>query len=301
MNAELSLAGIPRALPQYDVVIVHYKNEKVYALLRELADDEGPRPAQIVIADNSGDFDQQRVGEDFPLNTKIIQLDNPGYGAAVNTAAASITRSSPFLLVLTHEVKVFPGAIRLLLEHAVRSKSAGIVGPVLVDNATGTTVYSAGGSYLRGGRPKHLTALEVKSGAQPEYVDGAVMLIRRDVFDMVRGFDERFFLYYEDNDLCQRIKATGHAISVATSSRFGQQPGNFTTYYQMRNQIIFSRQYSDFPGTILAALLKAAGAVRASLRSASADPIVGAVRGAWDGVNGKTGPDTSVRGVGGDR
>ena len=282
-----------RVLPDYDVVVVHYKNDKIYKLLQQIYMDDVP-PRQTVIADNSQDFDMTHLEHGRRVPTSVVRLANPGYAAAINNAVASLSSRSPFLLVLTHEVKIFPGAVELLLEEMIKSEATGIVGPLLVDNDAGRTVYSAGGYYKRGGRPRHLTLSQVKAGVEPQYVDGAVMLIRGAAFDRVDGFDERYFLYYEDNDICMRVRKAGFDIGVATAARFGQQTGNFTTYYQMRNQMLFSRTYSNVPGAIFACVLKAGGAGRASIRARDSSPFVGAMRGAWHGLTSTHGPDTGL-------
>ncbi|WP_413617258.1 glycosyltransferase [Gordonia rubripertincta] len=245
MRGEEGPSDAPRALPDYDIVIVHYKNSRIYSLLESINKLE-VSPARVVVADNSGDFDTGRVARRHDIPIDVLRLDNPGYASAINRAAETIESPSKFLLVLTHEVKIFPGAVSRLLEAALESPRYGLIGPLLVDNEEGTRVYSAGGRYLTGARPKHLSAGDLQAGRRPDYVDGAVMLIQRDVFEKIGGLDEKYFLYYEDNDICQRVRLAGYDIHLAPAARFGQQTGNFTHYYQTRNQILFSRAYSSF-------------------------------------------------------
>lgn len=86
-----------------------------------------------------------------------------------------------------------------------------------------------------------------------DYASGASMLIKADVLVEVGLFDERYFLYYEENDLCQRIRKAGHKLMYAPKSivwhKVGQAVGigsNIADYYITRNRLMFGFKWAPF-------------------------------------------------------
>jgi GT2 family glycosyltransferase len=144
---------------------------------------------------------------------------NAGFAAAVNLGAARV--SAPFVLALNADTVLEPGAVTALRAALDADGSLGGVQPRILqlERETRTEVdaarlYSAGQALTRDGR-----ALETGAGERqrPEYlapaeifgVCGAACLLRRELFDQLGGYDERYFAFYEDVDLNVRARIAG--------------------------------------------------------------------------------------------
>jgi N-acetylglucosaminyl-diphospho-decaprenol L-rhamnosyltransferase len=157
----------------------------------------------------------------------IFITPNAGYGAAINGAASSAQGET--LLAMNADILPEPGFLKEAWDAAnalVRSRSThspiGLVGFRLLD-ADGSRQGSAGrfptlGRFLLGlGRSRRSRKYSPTHDEQPTEVDwvtGACVLIDRQCFESLAGFDESFFLYYEDVDLCWRAHRKGFRVQV---------------------------------------------------------------------------------------
>ena len=142
--------------------------------------------------------------------------------------------TAPYLLFLNSDAEVATGAVDALAACWTRRPDVAIVGPRTV-NGDGTAQVSFGpaltplaewrqrrlvrgrGAAGSGRAAERARALAVPS--EPDWVSGSCLLIRRRAFDAVCGFDEGFFLYEEDVDLCVRVRAAGGASASSRRRR----------------------------------------------------------------------------------
>jgi GT2 family glycosyltransferase len=144
---------------------------------------------------------------------------NTGFAAAINLAAARVRAS--MILVLNADTVLEPGAVRALAGALEADPSLGGVQPRLLQLAESAErdverarLYSAGQALTRDGRALELGAGEPQSpaSAHPREVFGvcgAACLLRRELFDELGGYDERYFAFYEDVDLNVRGRVAG--------------------------------------------------------------------------------------------
>jgi GT2 family glycosyltransferase len=152
---------------------------------------------------------------------------NVGFAAAVNLGAARV--SAPLVLVLNADTVLEPGAVGALAEALAADPALGGVQPRLLQleeggemDVSAARLYSAGQRLSRDGRAFESGAGEEQgeASARPQEVFGvcgAACLLRRELFDQLGGYDERFFAFYEDVDLNLRARIAGW--------RFGYVPG----------------------------------------------------------------------------
>jgi GT2 family glycosyltransferase len=180
---------------------------------------------EIVVVDQESDADRlDRVRARHPRAMFVPTSTNVGFAAGVNLAARRST--APFLMLLNPDAVIDEAVIDELERYLVDHPRAGVVGPRVL-NEDGTIQPSArrfpGVSTAFGGRSSWLTRrfpenwmsrwnLPARQSSAPAAVDwlaGSCFMTRRSLFDALDGFDESFFLYWEDADYCRRAAAAG--------------------------------------------------------------------------------------------
>ena len=231
--------------PDVTAILVNYNagNELAVAL-RSIQSDCAQVEWEAVIVDNASSDNSAAIVETFPRATLIRNPANVGFGRAVNQAAA--VARAPRLLLVNPDCRLVSGAISTLRSVLDAEPSCAVVGPRIFD-PDGTVQGSARGDpdMLTGlfGRTGALRVLlpflpvarrnvvvedAVRTGASSVVVDwlsGACMLIRRDAFTTAGGFDERFFLYWEDADLCRRLRNRGFQVRYVPGASAVHQVG----------------------------------------------------------------------------
>jgi N-acetylglucosaminyl-diphospho-decaprenol L-rhamnosyltransferase len=183
--------------------------------------------APIAVVDNASEDGSPLLVEELSEGHEagvIVNRHNRGYAAAVNQAIGELGDRD--VLLVNPDVEISdPGAILEMLRFMRDNPKVGVMGPRLLDS-DGTTQSSArpfpnviamAGHASAAGRLRfakraaasYLRSPGVEGPARVDWVLGAAMLIRRDAFEAVGGWDERFFLYLEDTDFCLRCSGEG--------------------------------------------------------------------------------------------
>lgn len=154
---------------------------------------------------------------------------NLGYGGGNNVGIRYALERSQFdyLWILNNDTAVHEHALDALLECAYKDPRAGALGSTLVDFFDRDVVQVAGGCRYfplttvmtnnHSGRPLS-EVVSVNGTNEIDYISGAAMFCRTEMFRKVGLFDEQFFLYYEEIDLARRMKAAGYALSWCKES-----------------------------------------------------------------------------------
>jgi N-acetylglucosaminyl-diphospho-decaprenol L-rhamnosyltransferase len=207
-----------------DIVIVSHRSRLLLRSCLESLRRFAPiRGARIFVVDNaSDDGTVETLRSEFPEVELIANKQNVGFSAANN---AAIKRGhAPYVLALNPDTRVTAGALDRLAQFMDEHHQIGICGCQLVredgsfDHAAKRsfpTLAGAAGHFLGVGRaaraPRALAqyrAPDVVAGPV-DAVNGAFMLMRRSAFEEVGGFDEGYWMYMEDLDLCFRFREAG--------------------------------------------------------------------------------------------
>lgn len=167
-----------------------------------------------------------------PFVRILAEGGNRGFAAGVNTAARYARGT--YLLMLNPDTLVRGPVATMLADWMDQHPEVAVAGP-RIENDDGSVQASArrfpGLTTLAGGRStwltrrfphnwftrRNLVGRDANQDMSVDWVSGACLMTRRDMFDLVGGFDERFFLYWEDADYCRRVQEAGGGVAFVPS------------------------------------------------------------------------------------
>ena len=186
------------------------------------------RSFETIVVDNaSSDGSTQEIRKQFPKVTCVANNQNYGFAGA-NNQGIKLAKGE-YLLFLNPDTIVYSGSLDYLVTFMDNNKDVGACGPKLL-NEDGSTQRSARKFPLYRGALYRFTFLKYfkifknsyrswlmrdfdhKSQRDVDQLMGAALLVRKSIIDKIGGFDENFFMYYEEIDLCYRIKQYGWRI-----------------------------------------------------------------------------------------
>ncbi|WP_371667392.1 glycosyltransferase family 2 protein [Streptomyces sp. NBC_00289] len=227
-----------RSAPAADIVIVNWNTGRHLAdCLRSIVrtDRSLLRVARVVVVDNaSTDRSHEHLTTPGIPLTVVRNSRNHGFAVACNQGAA--LGDSDFLLFLNPDTELYPDTLRAVGDF-LRSPAArgpGICGGRMVDARGRPAVSCSRAPTLRTflGKatgldrlapalfpPHHLRPAETTASRPVDQVIGAFFLLRRPLFDRLGGFDERYFLYFEEADLARRARQLGRGSYYVHEAR----------------------------------------------------------------------------------
>ena len=259
-----------------DILYVNYNSSKLLCKsIESVLENSAIRSPNVFVWDNRSNDNVDLIKRHFPLATLIKSGENVGFARGINEL---IQRShSPYLVILNPDTLIEKGFVDDTIRFLENNPEVGILGPQIL-NADGTVQGSArkfpNPMTSLFGRSSPLTKLfpnnsitaknilTIKNGFhQPievDWVSGACMVVRRQIMADLGGFDELFFLYWEDADLCRRIKSAGWKVvyfPTASVTHFGGRSSNtrpvFANYQFHKSCHLLYEKYADWPYSAL--------------------------------------------------
>ena len=265
------------------IITVSYNNEDciekfVLSVLKNL-----PENGELVILDNASTDETIKKLEMFKDKIKIIKSsENFGFSKGNNRAVKEA--SGEYLFFLNPDSELLEGTVEKLLEYSIDKNDLGIVAPQLIkdDSLIQPSVRKL--PTLRGAIKEYwlgkVNSFEQyvpseKDATQVECVYGGAILIQKEIFERINGFDERYFLYYEDLDLCKKMNERDlkviyypeakvkHSIGgsvdkidklpwgIRTLAWFFPRKGYGSRYYQVKGSNIYHGPLKSFLITLL--------------------------------------------------
>lgn len=238
------------------MVVVNFNaGERLLRCLRSAVAAAGDARLETVVVDNaSADGSARRAAEEVPGIRLLENPDNRGFARGANQGIRSTT--APFVLLLNPDAEVTVGTLGGLMKLAADRPLAGAIGP-MIRNEDGS-MYPSGrrvpplgealGHVLLGPvfpgnrftRRYTMAAWDRTTEREVDWVSGGAMLLRRAALEEVGLFDEAFFMYAEDVDLCTRLRAVGWRV-LFTPEVEVRHVGGLATRRDPRMPLIHSR------------------------------------------------------------
>lgn len=204
--------------PTLAVQVVNFRTRRyLERCVETVVADLGPSGLahEINLLDNASGEDLGEVAERFAGARAFTAPENLGFGGGHNLLAAKT--EAPYLLILNPDVEITaPGTISRLLGVVAGDPRVSVAGPKLLMADGSPQPYDHGRLHgtraaiaLRGGH-SYWRATDVHQ--EVAWVSGAAMVVEHAAFRAIGGFDEKLFLYKEDEDLCLRLRSGGASV-----------------------------------------------------------------------------------------
>jgi N-acetylglucosaminyl-diphospho-decaprenol L-rhamnosyltransferase len=201
----------------------------IRAMLPTVFERLGDIDADVVVVDNNSDgLIADVVAEEFP-EARVVSTDNHGFGHANNRGL--MTCNARYVLFINPDTEVLDGTFEELVRLMDERPTVGLVGCRQIIAEDGSLCFTGryfpnalralgdalGAERLPGRRPRFLGERETDPSLydrefECDWTSGSFMLARREALESAGYFDERFFLFSEETDLCRRIKTAGWEI-----------------------------------------------------------------------------------------
>jgi GT2 family glycosyltransferase len=243
------------------VLIVNYNGGALLRQCLQSVRDQRRAPDHIVVVDNASHDDSLQLAAALLTGVELIRLpENVGFARGNNIAAAAARRFDA-LALLNPDAFAEPGWLEVLVEYAERYPQFSSFASRMLLAARPDYLDGAGDSYHAAGRAWRnghgASAADWPAGDREVFAPcAAAALYRRDAFQAVGGFDERYFCYFEDVDLGFRLRLQGgralyvqSAVVRHVSSGVAGYQSDFAVYHGERNAVwTFAK---DMPGPLL--------------------------------------------------
>jgi N-acetylglucosaminyl-diphospho-decaprenol L-rhamnosyltransferase len=239
------------------VVIVAYDSEETLgASLASLSRYVGI-PLEIVVVDNaSSDGSSQIAARHRPPLQIVGNSANMGFAHACNQGLRATT--APHVLFLNPDAEVTAGSVEVLVAALDSHPDVGAVGP-LTRHADGTIQVSTGPDLtpwaerrqrslvrrVRHREPRGVIEASARHAVEhePAWVSGSCLMARREALEAVGGFDESFFLYEEDADLCRRLREAGWRVLFTPAAEIRHLLGRSMARAPRRARLEYHRSH----------------------------------------------------------
>lgn len=265
--------------PKISIIVVNYKveNELINCIDSIYSSNPNIKFEIIIVDNNSNSKLKGLLKSKFPKVMYIKSPNNIGFGAGNNLGVKYA--KGEYLFIINPDTRIFPGTIEKLYNFLKNNQYVGIAAPLLIDKK--------GRTFIRQGSKK-LTLLNAilslsflckifagkvksfyfenwnkKTNQEVDVAPGTAFMVSKELFKKINGFDERFFLYFEENDICNRVKNLGYKIFILSDSKIFHKIGASTKKYYnsekefKKSRFLYFKKYYGFPvGLLIEAFLR---------------------------------------------
>ena len=243
------------------IVVVNYGSSALLEQNLVPLTDDLPAAVTVVVDNRTDDAERERVASLVERHGWRVEYpeSNLGFGSGINLGArAAITNGATHLLILNPDAVITSSAALDLLARSVHEPGALYCPRIL--RPDGSTWFGGSDLHLVDGRLRNPS----RRGDTPyePWLTGACLLVDRELWERVGGFDDDYFLYWEDVDLSHRVLAAGGRLELcsdisAVHDEGGTHEGQPGTgrrksdtyyFYVIRNRLVFAAKHLDHAG-----------------------------------------------------
>ncbi|MCS6769282.1 MAG: glycosyltransferase family 2 protein [Candidatus Caldarchaeum sp.] len=241
-------------LPKVSLIVLNHDSLKklghrTFDYMKSILETDYPRLEIILVDNDSHDGSERQLAEKFN-QIKLVKLgENRGYAGGNNAGAKASSEDVKYLAFLNNDVVVEKNWLREIIQAMEKDKSIGAAQPKIMQLRNPKLIDSLGGVIDRTGRAYDLghglpDFTNVKHPYQVFYARGAAIVIRKHLFMKLGGFDEDYFIYFEETDLCWRLRLLAYKIITVPSSVIYHlgggttgTPSGWIIFLRRRNQL----------------------------------------------------------------
>jgi GT2 family glycosyltransferase len=250
--------------PSVTTIVLHYHHfDDTVRCITSLLGSGYPNQSVLVVNGDEADFaDPEHLRQMLPSSVRVLVAgENLGYAGGNNLGIAAALASSDLVWILNPDAVATEGCLSRLVQTCQSRPNVGILGSLVVHGgSTPARVWTGGGmiDWSDGAATDHKYGgelLEERHVVRPYKVDfvvGASMLIRREVFETVGLLPEEYFLYFEETDFNLKAQKSGWISAVEPRARVdhykrstGKLPATYYLYYYIRNRMLFGMRFTD--------------------------------------------------------
>jgi GT2 family glycosyltransferase len=247
-------------IAELGVVLVNWGNEaETLRCIATVRTWIAPEPGLLVVDNESTDTSRHALTGALRSDQLIASEANLGYAGGNNLAITqALSTGASFILLLNSDAAIPERDIGRLLDRMRESPDLGIVGPVLRERGNGSKTFHIGGRDIAWHAFTRAVASQEPAAKHPDgplidvdYVPGAVILVRRSVFEQIGLLDEQFFFSGEIADFCKRARDGGFrvCIDLESEARHGSSAASqgfrdtLYVYYSLRNRLLYAKKH----------------------------------------------------------
>lgn len=246
------------------IIIINYNQKDLLAqCVKSIFENIISYPFEVIVVNNSKEDDLSQIGNEF--NIRIIENENNGYSQANNLGARK--SNDKYLFFLNADTIIKNDFLKNSIE-LFKDKNIGAIGLKLLneDRSFQLSFWKENTFFNEIQNKKDEKAFRRKNWkeiqkfksryeniSEVDWVTGAAMLMPRNIFNEIEGFDEDYFLFYEDADICKRLKSIGYKIIYYPNSEIvhlkgenvNEQFHNQTYFYSKQSQLIYYKKHNN--------------------------------------------------------
>ena len=242
-------------MPKVFVIILNFRVKELALKCLESVKNSSYKELEIILVDNGSDDGIEKDVKKFKDVDFIQTGKNLGYSGGNNVGIKKALESgADYVFILNPDTTIDKNCIENLLDGMERNK-ADIVGPKIYFSGSKKIWYAGGIFDKQNVIGKHRGVDEEDKGqydspVETDFVSGAAIMVRKEVFEKIGLFDEKYFLYYEDSDFCEKAKRAGFKVFYipdavvyhenAASAGLGSP---LQDYYITRNRMLFASKF----------------------------------------------------------